>query len=641
MRIVWARRISQGLFLVMFLWLCVAMTVGDAAWQLRGWPVNLFLRLDPLVALGTILTTGTLYWMLLPSIAVVVLTLLVGRFFCGWVCPFGTMHHTLGWVGRRNKKTKDKIRLNRYRRGQRVKYYLLAGLLGMALGGVVTGLLSGTGGLGAYAAPLAIASLVVLILLVFRAVLTWRGALLGMLIVAVAAAGLAAAPGGSDLFVGSLQTGLLDPIPLVHRSVNLALLPLADRPAEAVNPVPRYYTLTWLIGGVFLAALALNFLIPRFYCRFVCPLGALFGLLDGWALWRIGRTPTGCTQCHRCETDCEGGCNPSAMVHIPECVLCFNCTDRCPQDAIAYSTARSVVGEYDRPDLGRRGVLAAVGAGVVAAPLARLAGAMGPNWSPTVIRPPGALNEPRFLERCIKCGQCMRVCPTNVIQPAGAQAGLEGLLTPILNNRIGTSGCQLNCVACGNTCPTGAIRAITLDEKHGTGEFAGDGPIKLGTAFVDRGRCLPWAMNRPCIVCQENCPVSPKAIYVREIYETVRQGRRSVRVVQGVRIELDGGSLKPGAFATGDYYLLYTGRRYRIAANDTASVSISPGDAWQTEPAPGSEVAIQVRLQQPVVDAELCIGCGTCEHECPVSGKRAIRITAEGETRSDERTFLM
>jgi len=41
-------------------------------------------------------------------------------------------------------------------------------------------------------------------------------------------------------------------------------------------------------------------------------------------------------------------------------------------------------------------------------------------------------------------------------------------------------------------------------------------PIKIGSAYLDRGRCLPWSGNTPCIVCQEHCPTSPKAIYLRK-----------------------------------------------------------------------------------------------------------------------------
>jgi len=75
---------------------------------------------------------------------------------------------------------------------------------------------------------------------------------------------------------------------------------------------------------------------------------------------------------------------------------------------------------------------------------------------------------------------------------------------------VGTSGCQMNCVACGLICPTVAIRPISLDEKLGRHGYAPAGPVRLGTAFVDRGRCLPWAMDKPCIVCQEVCPVAPR-----------------------------------------------------------------------------------------------------------------------------------
>jgi formate hydrogenlyase subunit 6/NADH:ubiquinone oxidoreductase subunit I len=129
----------------------------------------------------------------------------------------------------------------------------------------------------------------------------------------------------------------------------------------------------------------------------------------------------------------------------------------------------------------------------------------------------------------------MRVCPTNVLQPAGFAGGWEGLWTPVLNNRIGTSGCQLNCIACGHACPTGAIRPLTLDEKHGTGEFEAAGPVRIGLAFVDQGRCLPWAMAKPCIVCEENCPVTPKAIYVSPIFQTVRDGTLTVASAPRVR----------------------------------------------------------------------------------------------------------
>jgi ferredoxin len=239
----------------------------------------------------------------------------------------------------------------------------------------------------------------------------------------------------------------------------------------------------------------------------------------------------------------------------------------------------------------------------------------------------------------------MRICPTNIIQPAGMEGGLEGLWTPILNFRIGTSGCQLNCIACGGICPSAAIRPVSLDEKLGRSDYAPAGPIRVGTAFVDRGRCLPWAMDRPCIVCQENCPTSPKAIFTREHFSTVRGGVLSVKKADTLKVEIEGSPLQAGRFATGDYYCMAAAgtddRRRRIIENTGNSVIIASGTPWQTPPPRGSSVHIQVRLQLPFVEPKLCTGCGICEHECPVRVKRAIRVTPENESRGRERSLFL
>ena len=61
MKIVTVRPICQAFFLLLLLWLAVVATVGTRWWQMRGWPIDWLLQLDPLVALGTLLTTHTLY----------------------------------------------------------------------------------------------------------------------------------------------------------------------------------------------------------------------------------------------------------------------------------------------------------------------------------------------------------------------------------------------------------------------------------------------------------------------------------------------------------------------------------------------------------------------------------------------------
>jgi formate hydrogenlyase subunit 6/NADH:ubiquinone oxidoreductase subunit I len=117
----------------------------------------------------------------------------------------------------------------------------------------------------------------------------------------------------------------------------------------------------------------------------------------------------------------------------------------------------------------------------------------------------------------------MRVCPNNALHPALTEAGVEGLWTPVLVPRIGY--CEPTCTLCGQVCPTGAIVEITSKEKAGTGVLP---PVRLGTAFVDRGRCLPWAMGKPCIVCEEWCPTSPKAIHTSTEEITTRSGETLV-----------------------------------------------------------------------------------------------------------------
>ena len=510
MRITTARRIAQGFFFALFVWLCVVSAVGTGWSQWRGWPIRWFLQLDPLVALGTVLTTHSLYPALGWALGIVALTLLFGRVFCGWLCPFGALHQFTGWLARLKQRPKQRMQSNEYHPAQTLKYYLLAALLAAAV------------------SPL----------------------------------------GGRAL--ASLQTGLLDPIPLVHRSVNLAVLSLLG----AGSAGDRFYTGAGLIGLLFLGFVLLNLVVPRFYCRFLCPLGALLGVLGRFAPWGISVAKAECTECRLCDRDCEGACRPSGPFRASECLMCMNCMDDCPtKHSVGYAPRPSPAGEIPLPEISRRGFLASVALGLTAAPLTRLGGATARNWPAGLIRPPGAVSEEEFLARCVKCCECVRVCPTNAIQPAGFEFGWEALLTPAMNYRIGTSGCQLDCIACGHACPTGAIRPLSLEEKRGGGS-GGDLPIRLGLASVDRGRCLPWATGRPCIVCEETCPVSPKAITVDEIDQQRADGT-------------------------------------------------------------------SVRLQRPVVDPSRCIGCGVCEHECPLSGMRGIRVVADNESRQSEHSVLL
>ena len=130
----------------------------------------------------------------------------------------------------------------------------------------------------------------------------------------------------------------------------------------------------------------------------------------------------------------------------------------------------------------------------------------------TMIRPPGA-RLVDFGGLCIRCGACVRVCPTQGLQPSLLQGGVQNMLTPRLVPRLGY--CSFGCNACGQVCPTGAIPPLGLEEKQGT---------ILGLARIDQSRCLPWTCDVPCIVCEEACPVADKAIELDEVEVMNDQG---------------------------------------------------------------------------------------------------------------------
>lgn len=533
------RRASQIIFFSIFLWLILQTTFdvdlspAEMSQIELPYPVSIALEFDPLAALMTLLASGTLYKGLLWSLVILVPTIFLGRFFCGWVCPLGTLNH---WMSafkseRKERKGKRLLESNRYKPYQRIKYYVLFFVTGAAL-------------------------------------------------------------------LGSLQAGLLDPLPLLARSIGTAVIPTihtgALAAAEAarntgIGPLAAAADLAYsgldaavlpfeqahfhgvlLIGTLFALILVLNRVYTRFWCRGICPLGALLGVFSRFAIFGLQKDENACGGCNMCLLSCQGGDNPivGAKWRQSECHLCLNCQASCPDGALHFKFFPTQPDTRENPagtskvDVTRRKVIGSMAAGMVAVPLFRSGDAFEANASPFLVRPPGSLAEGNFLERCIRCGQCMRVCPNNALHPTLLEAGFEGLWTPYLIAQIGY--CEPTCTLCGQVCPTGAIQELTQVEKTGDETTP---PMRIGTAFFDRGRCLPWAMATPCIVCEEWCPTSPKAIYLREEVTTDHEGN-------------------------------------------------------------------EVTVQRPHVDPALCTGCGACEYACPVHDRKAVYITSVGESRS-------
>lgn len=523
LRLTNVRIVSQIFFFVAFL-LAVWATWTS---RLGGYPVSRILEMDPLVGITTALATGHVYRYLGWGLLILALTLLFGRVFCNWICPYGTLHQFVGWLFN-VRKTSERWDSNRYRGMYFFKYALLAVFFILAaFGSLQIGLLD----------P---------ICLMYRTFAT------------------AVAP-GSDLLVGAAAEQLAD----FGMDVQLDFLMFAPGSEH------RVFVGSFWIGALLFGLVAMNVVIPRFFCRTLCPLGALLGVFSRFSIFRINRDVHKCTDCNLCMTRCEGASDPQAQVRLSECFSCMNCIDDCPEDALSFTAFGLDTKQVKpAPDVGKRQLVFAGLAGVAAFPLIKNHGVnTDDNFSEKLIRPPGSVEEGEFLERCIKCDQCINACPTNVLQPATTEeGGLESLWTPVMNFNIGH--CQLKCTLCSEVCPTGAIRKITTEEKLGKGAFEEVGPIRLGTAFYDRGRCLPHAMEIPCVVCEEVCPVSPKAIFTKD--EEVKDVFGNIVV-----------------------------------------------------------------LNKPFIVPDLCIGCGICQTECPVTDSRAVYVTPVGETRSMERRLLL
>jgi len=475
------RTISQISFALLFLFLILRSDFRPAAsgspqdLQLTS-PVALFFQLDPLVAISNALASRALYQGLLWSLLILIPTFFLGRFFCGWICPMGSLNHFFGSWKSESKRGKQRIDSNRYKPWQATKYYILIAVLAAALFG--TGLVGWFDPFSLLTRSLGLS------------ILPGLDYLTNAALYSVESSSFAAVR-----FIGGL----------IHALLNLTVLSLKQ----------AHFRQGFFLGALFILILVLNLRVTRFFCRALCPLGALLGFISRWSILGLQKHPASCDDCNRCLLHCQGGDDPIGGVpwRKSECMLCMNCVGECPHHGLEFKLFPQG-STREAPSLQRRKVLAGLATGVAVLPLLRASTSFAAEKSDRRIRPPGALGESDFLARCVRCGECMKVCPNNALHPAFSEGGLEGVWTPVLVPRIGY--CEPSCVLCSEACPTGAIWEITAKAKAWSVDVSKDSkPIRIGTAFYDHGRCLPWAMATECIVCEEWCPTSPKAIYLQ------------------------------------------------------------------------------------------------------------------------------
>ena len=413
--------------------------------------------MDPLIALSSMVSARAFITTFIWAFFVLALTIPLGRYFCGWVCPLGTTLDVTSYVFK-NKAGRSYLKL-RY-----LKYMVLIFLLIGAL---------------------------------FSSQLIW----------------------------------FLDPIALLTRSVTLSIWPIVTLISSTIfslgfrvtslqdwlSNIQNFFSSTLLpeqltffkMSGwvllIFLTILIFEFVSRRFWCRNLCPLGAFFALFSKFQIWKR-KVSADCNECAECQKICKMDAIKSdfTVTDFGECVQCYDCVKDCPPHVTSINFKGKI--KPNKFDLGRRRVITSAVAGLVSVGILKT-NFVSRNSKAGLIRPPGSREENEFLDRCIRCHECVKVCSTSgrFLQPAFLEGGLEGMWAPVGIARYGY--CEFNCNLCTQVCPTDAIHPLEVETKKKT---------VIGLAYFDKNRCIPWYKNENCLVCQEHCPTSPKAIELKE-----------------------------------------------------------------------------------------------------------------------------
>jgi NAD-dependent dihydropyrimidine dehydrogenase PreA subunit len=261
----------------------------------------------------------------------------------------------------------------------------------------------------------------------------------------------------------------------------------------------------------------------------------------------------------KAETCPFGAVKEDFSTRTSDCTFCQTCGGVCSVGAISFVSrwhGENLKASGDPTasvhPLSRRAFVAASLAGAGYAAFCRLE-RTGPDRGVPPLRPPGSVPEREFLNLCIRCGECIKVCPGPVLHAAGMEFGLDALWSPVVRPEY--AGCHQDCNFCTQVCPTGAIQPLDVSAKR---------KARIGVAKINTQACLPWrGQNRQdCDLCYRECS---------------QAGYHAIEL-RWVPIEL----------------------------------SPPPPEGMFSE----LELEEMSRIQAPMVDVDTCVGCGICEYRC-------------------------
>ncbi|MGE4384492.1 MAG: 4Fe-4S binding protein [Endomicrobiaceae bacterium] len=439
-------------------------------WYLR-YPLHhffnaaLFFQLSPVITI----VSNFLSAAIIPALILIIITFIFGRIFCGWICPYGTVMDIVSFftdIFKKNKETSPKKKS--------FKYFLLAFLI----------LLTACG---------------------FQ--LFWLFEPITIFARGFYFTFYSAANNLSNDFFYYLMSNnpgrITEGVYQISKSI-------------VIENRELFFSNSLLMFMVFILPLFMLLFKRRFWCRYICPLGAILSIIAAKSL--LERKSGECIgKCGQCKNLCRMNAIKDDNTYIKqECILCMDCI----RETKCINKYKSVF-SFKKPDIcnlqkeethikkksengiSRKEFLSwlTVSMGFLFIALKNKSAGTNNN----IIRPPGTSGENDLKQKCIRCGNCIKACVTNGLQPVMLESGPDGIWTPKLDAKTGY--CEYECVLCGHVCPTQAIKKLTVKEKMKT---------KIGIAKIQKNACISWHDGLECLVCEEHCPIPEKAVKVKK-----------------------------------------------------------------------------------------------------------------------------